>query len=291
MNPLFALVYAFLFGFLHGIMPDEHTWPITFSYAIGGASGKQGRKAAFYFSAAFTVQRMLLSELAYLALAPFLLSPTINGIVYVMVGIAMVFAGLMVLRKDRYPHLHLLGHHHETSVEIEHSLRNLGRDHRNPLGDYSAPKPTWALIHGFIAGFGLGGFSIFINTVAAPAMPNPWLGFLPGLLFGLGTMLVLILIGDLVGASLHWLHNLTEVEIRQIGAQTGGRTLFFGGWLFTAAGLVDLFGWGKYLPFERGSILIMLFMTLIAIPAFVFSWRAVLAVNRGSPHTGKEQPS
>ncbi|HYA91041.1 MAG TPA: hypothetical protein VEK32_06055 [Thermodesulfobacteriota bacterium] len=86
MTPLEALLYSFLFGLLHGILPDEHTWPITFSYAIGGASGKEGIKAELYFSAPLTVQRMLISELAYLALAPFLLSPEINGIVYVVVG-------------------------------------------------------------------------------------------------------------------------------------------------------------------------------------------------------------
>jgi len=84
MAPLEALTYSFLFGLLHGILPDEHTWPITFSYAIGGAPGKEGMKAGLYFSAAFTVQRMLISELAYLALAPFLLSPAINGIAYVV---------------------------------------------------------------------------------------------------------------------------------------------------------------------------------------------------------------
>ena len=82
-------MYSFLFGLLHGILPDEHTWPITFSYAIGGASGKEGMKAGLYFSAAFTLQRMLISELAYLALAPFLLSSMINGAVYIVVGVAM----------------------------------------------------------------------------------------------------------------------------------------------------------------------------------------------------------
>ncbi len=89
MSPLEALAYSFLFGLLHGILPDEHTWPITFSYAIGGASGRQGMKAGLYFSAAFTVQRMLLAEVAYLALAPYLLSPRVNGVVYLIVGAVM----------------------------------------------------------------------------------------------------------------------------------------------------------------------------------------------------------
>src|SRR5512135_2431714 len=107
MSPLEALLYSFLFGLLHGILADEHTWPITFSYAIGGASGREGMKAGLYFSAAFTVQRMLLSELAYLTLAPFLLSAKITGIVYIVVGTVMSAAGAVVLRRNRYPHVHL----------------------------------------------------------------------------------------------------------------------------------------------------------------------------------------
>lgn len=96
MSPLGALFDSFLFGLLHGILPDEHTWPITFSYAIGGANGKQGLKTGLYFSAAFTVQRMLLAEVAYLAFAPYLLSPRINRFVYVIVGAVMAFANCLV---------------------------------------------------------------------------------------------------------------------------------------------------------------------------------------------------
>ncbi len=103
MIPLEALTYSFLFGLLHGILPDEHTWPITFSYAIGGASGKEGMKAGLYFSSAFVVQRMLVSELSYLALAPYFLRPMVNGIVYVVVGFTMAVAGAIILRKNRYP--------------------------------------------------------------------------------------------------------------------------------------------------------------------------------------------
>src|SRR3989442_7591937 len=27
-------------GMLHGVIPDEHTWPITFSYSVGSATGE-----------------------------------------------------------------------------------------------------------------------------------------------------------------------------------------------------------------------------------------------------------
>jgi len=40
---------------LHGITPDEHTWPITFSYAVGEYSTRGGMKAGFLFSLGFTI--------------------------------------------------------------------------------------------------------------------------------------------------------------------------------------------------------------------------------------------
>jgi hypothetical protein len=281
MTPLTAIIYSFLFGLLHGILPDEHTWPITFSYAIGGASGREGMKAGLFFSAAFTLQRTLLSEIAYLALAPFLLSPTINGIVYVIVGLAMSAAGAIVLRQNRYIHFHLLGHHHEEAREMGTSLSVLSKHHDESTVPVSAPPPAkWTILHGFIAGFGFGGFSLFVNTVAAPAMQSPWLGFLPGLVFGLGTMIMLVLIGFLFGASLRWTHLLSEQEIKQIGAQTGGRTLFFGGLLFALFGVTTLLGLDRHLPVDAGYVLIGLFMIVIAVPAFIYTLKEVLAARK-----------
>jgi hypothetical protein len=283
MHPLEALIYSFLFGLLHGILPDEHTWPITFSYAIGGASGKEGMKAGLYFSAAFTVQRMLLSEAAYLALAPFLISPTINGIVYGIVGVAMSAAGAIVLRRNRSPHLHLFGLHDKELHQLELTRQSPMKRQGATAGTTVAPPPAWTLIHGFLAGFGFGGFSLFVNTVAAPAMTSPWFGFVPGLLFGMGTMLMLIIIGALFGASLHWAHSLTKEEVKRIGAQTGGRTLFFGGLLFAVAGVGMLLGLERYLPVDYGYALIGLFMIIVAIPAFVYSWKEVLAARKDKP--------
>lgn len=282
MTPLTAVIYSFLFGLLHGILPDEHTWPITFSYAIGAASGREGMKAGLYFSAAFTIQRTILSEAAYLALAPFLLRPTVNGIVYIIVGIVMVGAGAMVLGRNLYPHLHLLGHHHEEAKEIEQTGKAFGRTHAEPAALAAAPPARWTFIHGFIAAFGFGGFSLFVNTVAAPAMGSPWLGFLPGLLYGLGTMIMLAVIGYLFGASMRWSHLLKEDEIKRIGAQTGGRTLFFGGLLFTLFGVITLLGLDRFLPGDAGYLLVGAFMIIIAIPAFIYTLKEVLAARQKS---------
>ncbi len=274
-----ALTYSFLFGLLHGILPDEHTWPITFSYAIGGASGKEGMKAGLYFSAAFTLQRMLVSELACLALGRFLLLPMVEGIVYIVVGLAMSVAGAVVVSRNRYLHLHFIGHHHKEGLLTEDSPHIAMRHHMQAGGPVMAPPARWAFVHGFIAGFGFGGFALFIMTVAAPKMPSPWLGFLPGLLFGLGTMIMLVVIGAMFGASLRWTRALTEQEVRRVGAQTGGRTLFFGGLLFGAAGLATLLGLDRFVPFDIGYLIIGLFTVSVVIPAFVYSWKEVLKMR------------
>jgi hypothetical protein len=289
MTPLAALAYSFLFGLLHGIVPDEHTWPITLSYAIGGASGRAGMKAGLYFSVAFTLQRMIVSELAYLALVPFLLSSTVNRIVYIVVGVAMSVAGAIVLRQKRYPHFHLLGRCRRQTHEGEHEATKAARvrQQAGSTGSAMAPPARWTLIHGFIAGFGFGGFSLFINTVAAPAMSSPWLGFLPGLVYGLGTMVVLVTIGALFGASLRWTHALTEQELKQLGSRVGGRTLFLGGLLFTAFGIADFLGVDRLLPVDPGYALIGLFMIVVAIPALAYSLREVLTA-RDQPDSGSE---
>ncbi|MGC8479888.1 MAG: hypothetical protein ACP5M9_04490, partial [Candidatus Micrarchaeia archaeon] len=63
-----ALFLSFILGLVHGVTPDEHTWPITFSYAVGAMSTKKGAKAGLLFSLGFTFQRAVMSELAFLFL-------------------------------------------------------------------------------------------------------------------------------------------------------------------------------------------------------------------------------
>lgn len=278
MHPADLLAYCFFFGLLHGILPDEHTWPITFSYAIGGASGREGMKAGFYFSAAFTVQRMIISQLSSVALSPFLLSQAFQGGLYVIVGAVMTAAGGLVLRTNRYPHVHLLGERNLGAI-LDRILPRQGA----PAGRGPVALPArWAAAHGFIAGFGFGGFSLYVNTVAAPAMPNPWLGFLPGLAFGLGTMIMLIVVSGLFGAALRLSPSLTAGEVRQVGALTGGSTLFFGGLLFAGIGALVLSGAARYFPLGVGTLTIGLFLVIVVIPSVLVALRQVTAARKQS---------
>ncbi len=143
------LLAALLLGFLHGVTPDEHTWPITVSYAIGAASGRRGLQAGLLFSFAFALQRAFASELAYLALAPILASGELNSAVNLVVGIVMAVSGLYILRVGRELHL---------TESFERLLHRCGGiecpDHGADVPDAAGhPIPLrMTLVHGFVAG-------------------------------------------------------------------------------------------------------------------------------------------
>jgi hypothetical protein len=215
------LLTAFLLGVVHGITPDEHTWPITFSYAIGSYSTRRGLMAGLLFSLAFTFQRAIASELAALALVRWLEIPVVNYIVYVVVGVAMFVAGYYMLSGR---HWHLFHSHKAHPVDTDEVLRD--------------PRPWMPAVHGFIAGWGVGAFAIILFTVLAPQMGILW-GWVPGALFGLGTTAVQALAGALFGGLSRSL-GLGPDAIRQVALRTASRTLFWGGVLFVAGGLFGL---------------------------------------------------
>jgi hypothetical protein len=225
-----ALAISLMLGLLHGATPDEHTWPITFSYAVGSYSSVGGAKAGLAFSTGFTLQRALLSTLGFLGLAAVYKAYNLDGPVYVVVGVVMVMAGAYILNKGRYLHFaidSILGgalHHTAEAERIqphEASLRSV------PV--------KMAVVHGLIAGFGFGPYATIITFMLAPRMPSLIFAPLPGLFFGIGTMLMQIIFG-IAFASLARARKLSEKDISYIGRQTGGRTLYYGGMLFAAIG-------------------------------------------------------
>jgi len=221
------LFTAFLLGVLHGVTPDEHTWPITFSYAVGGYSTRQGLRAGLIFSAAFTLQRALASELAYLGLARFFTSGNLNYYIFVIVGVVMVGAGLAIARKSALPHIDLFGRRKKADVKPA------------PIPSLADPRPWMPAVHGFIAGWGFGAFATILYTVLAPAMPSAALGWAPGAAFGLGTMLTQVLAGAAFG---YWAarRGLPASAIREVGLVTASRTLAWGGGAFVIAGLFGI---------------------------------------------------
>src|SRR5213592_2700890 len=95
---VYLLGASLALGMLHGVIPDEHTWPITFSYSVGSATGRGGMLSGVFFASSFTLQRAIMAQLVYLALASYLaFDESLNATVYVAVGVAMSIAGYLIL--------------------------------------------------------------------------------------------------------------------------------------------------------------------------------------------------
>src|SRR5205085_9379081 len=221
------LLTAFLLGIVHGVTPDEHTWPITFSYAVGGYSTARGLRAGLLFSLAFALQAALASELAHLGLTQWVAAEWFDKMVYVIVGVVMFGAGLFAMGRGVLPHLHLPG-----------LTRGHARGHDRPAQPREL-KWWMPAVHGFIAGWGIDAFSAIIYTSLAPAMPSAATGWLPGLVFGFGTLCVQAAAGAAFGA---WAvrRGLPPEAIRNNALTTAARTLTWGGLAFVLFGLFGL---------------------------------------------------
>jgi hypothetical protein len=242
-----ALLTALILGVIHGITPDEHTWPITFSYAVGSYSTKGGMKAGFIFSSGFTIQRALLAEAAWFALVGILQVPIVTGIIYAIVGLAMLIAGAYIKERSIYPHWHLIaerlgvivGIHKEHSRYAEKEFSHAANpiQSKDTSAGLRAVPSKLAFLHGLIAGFGFGAFALILVTVIVPAMPGPLYAWIPGALFGIGTMLTQVLMGAFFGRWLTRVKRLTRQGIAFVSRSISADVLFYGGMLFMMAGL------------------------------------------------------
>lgn len=271
-----ALVTAFFLGIVHGVTPDEHTWPITFNYAIGAYSIRGGMRAGLMFSVTFALQRALASELAYFAMADFLKDARWNFSVYIVVGAVMLGSGLYILGKGRIPHLF-----HSHAIEERQVV--------------PGPMPAYMpLVHGFIAGWGTGAFALIVYTVLAPAMGTPYLAFLPGLLFGLGTMVMQILLGSAFGA---WMarRRLDDRARVYVARKMAGRTLAGGGLAFVAVGAFGLMdpqlagravttGLRVHNLAHLGAGIVLVVVILVPVAGYAF-WKSVREARTLFPRT------
>lgn len=224
-----VILTSYLLGLVHGITPDEHTWPITFSYAVGSYSARKGLIVGLIFSLSFTAQRALMSEISYFALSKVFSLPYFNYIIYMIVGTAMALGGLYVFKFKNAFHIHF------GKIDKSHHAAALNGEYP----DVQAPTPKMAIIHGFIAGFGFGAFALIIYTVLAPSMPNAYLGWVPGFFFGIGTATVQAFAGLFFGALTKHL-KISPQMASKLSSLTAGRTLLWGGLTFVAAGIFGL---------------------------------------------------
>jgi len=293
----YLLLGCFALGLLHGTVPDEHTWPITFAYSVGTTTGRGGIRSGAFFSLAFTLQRAMMSMIVYLALAAaiglwgFSLATqdaSVNGPVYIAVGVAMAVAGFLILT-DRIPHFHPL---------MRVSKRDLARHTGVSATRSDGSVPThWCVIHGFISGFGTdsGILSTWIYLLTLPFLANRgwWeIGWLPGALFGLGTFLVLMFVGFFFGETLQIAKRAGPNRVAQFGRLVGARTLLLGGIAFIVFGPLYWSGWyTANVGFDAGSFIVVLILVVLAVPTMIYTWREVQKLPRQFPDEEAETPS
>lgn len=263
---------------LHGVIPDEHTWPITFAYSVGTTTGRGGMLSAAFFALAFTAQRAVMSQLVYSAVAIFFVtSDTLNGPVYTVVGAAMAIAGFLIL-KEKVPHFHFLIRRSSKGTSAQRSNDGKGPISHSPGGP--AVPAHWAMIHGFISGFGVdtGIMTTFVYLTTMPvlAAAGLWeIGWLPGALFGMGTFTVLMTIGFFFGQTLQVAKRFGATRIAAFGRLVGARVLLFGGLAFVILGPAYYFGFSNRLPVDFGTFVVLLVMVGIAVPIMILTWREV----------------
>jgi sulfite exporter TauE/SafE len=279
------LLKAFLLGLLHGVTPDEHTWPIVFSYAIGGYSTWRGLRAGLVFSLAFTAQQAFASQLAFFGLAHWFSIEALRHWIDLAVGVVMIATGLYVIGRGGLPHIHLPGTARPTMA---------------PSG-FARPRelnPWMPAVHGFIAGWGIDAFSVLVYTTLSPAMPSAALGWAPGFAYGMGTLSVQAVAGAAFGL---WAarRGLPPEAIRGIALTTAGRTLLWGGVAFLLFGLFAL-SFRDAAEIEipvpvlhsvEPSFLLVVFTVLgVGVTTFVTTtqaWRRRLGAERCSSLPGK----
>ncbi len=289
---------ALILGLLHGATPDEHTWPITFSYSVGSYSTRGGFTTGLTFSAGFTLQRTILAALGFLGLAAVFTVYNLEGPVYVLVGLVMFFAGWYLLRGsdihlpfdraiERLFGRFLGDHRHHTTVA-----------ERSPVPEAGIhPIPTrMALVHGFVAGWGFGAYATIIVFILAPQMPNVGWAALTGACFGLGTMVMQMITGALF-ARLARLRKLSTDQIKRVGRSTAARTLYVGGLAFAAIGaLLVTFPALRSLSLSTGNpipnldsigVAFVLIVVVVGLIGGYNLWKAYGEVRR----SGESEPS
>lgn len=233
-----ALLLSFVLGLLHGMTPDEHTWPITFSYAIGSFSVKGGARNGFIFSGGFTLSRALLCELFYFIFAyslsgigSFLESALFFALVYLAVGFVMALAGFYIRTGRWYPHM---------GLDLVFERRKTPRAHKAEDFYSRDVSGRMAFVHGLVAGFGVGAFALILFVIITPTMPSPLLGFVPGVLFGVGTMIMQIIFGAVFGALVTRVRRLGPQGLKFLARYMSSSVLLYGGLIFFIAGAVSL---------------------------------------------------
>jgi len=202
----FVLPAAMLaIGVVHGLKPDEHTWPITISYAMMQRSTARAVLATMTFTGALTLVWTAMSALVGL-LPEALFQGVYDWLVDVLVGITMVAIAAVYLSKGREE------------------------------GGEAAPDYKAIWIHGIGAAFGGDFFVVLLLALtvkaATPWFPTPLVGFL----FGFGSFL-----GQLGIVILAYRGLVGLVKAPQILVRAGRLSLLILGFFLIGLGIYTYF--------------------------------------------------
>ncbi|MGC9071741.1 MAG: hypothetical protein ACP5HK_03475 [Acidilobus sp.] len=156
MGPYWLLA-VFVVGVVHGLKPDEHTWPITVSYGLMQRDVRGVVAAVSVFAGALTLIWTLMSALVGQVIG-LLQTPLHGPVVDIAVGITMVGVAAYLVFSE-----------HENSGEVK-------------TADY---KMIW--IHGLAAAFGGDFFIVLVMATILVPVISSGTSFLVGLMFSLGS--------------------------------------------------------------------------------------------------------
>lgn len=146
-------------GVVHGLKPDEHTWPITISYAMMQKNARGAVLATMTFVGALTLVWTAMSTLVGF-LPDTLFKGVYNWLVDILVGLTMITIAGLYLWKN-----------HKKGTEA------------------SAPDYKAIWIHGMGAAFGGDFFVILLLALSIKTLTQEFPLILVGFLFGLGSFL------------------------------------------------------------------------------------------------------
>lgn len=193
-----------LIGIVHGLKPDEHTWPITISYGLMQRKLKGAIISTSVFAGALTLVWTALSALTGDVFS-FFISNNLDTYVDIVIGITMISVALaLLIHKEK--------------------------EGREKTADY---KIIW--IHGLAAAFGGDFIVVLILTIATVTFLPSMFSFLVGLLFGLGSWFAQGIVVALAYKGALKIVNDTTIMIR-----AGRLSLFFLGIFMLMLGLISI---------------------------------------------------
>lgn len=205
----YSLLSIFVLGLIHGLTPDEHTWPVIFAYVLSQRKWTEGILAAIFFVLPATMVWGLIAGISGF-LGSVIWQKGYETHVQILLGALMIIFGFYIFRFLKFPHLHR-----------EHTSRERFR----------TMNLLQLSVFGLILGIGPC-LPVLMMYAFAAELHSSFLGALSGILFGFGTMITLSFIAGITGGALNLVEEKSRKNLSKICAQISGVILMiFGAWL------------------------------------------------------------